>query len=537
MKRNLIMLLAGALVFVLASPLYAAPDIKVNGQVRVRLRYWSNFNLDDNSKSGSLTSGSSSTQGMGDRRYWDIRTRFGVDAKLTEGVRAVIQLEKYFDWGNVEAAGGTSPGGILATPGNSQQDPYFRQAYMDFAIPGLQEEGTRIQAGRSFFRTGHGMLWGNSLTGEDGITVYGPLGPGKFKLRYAIGTNQSANQGGRQRYGDNELHRFAIDYNFDVADKQNLEFYFIGQNDKAISGFTGTAATASASNVVLSGLGGTNVDHSQDYWGGVAYTGVAGPLALKAESAFQFGPTRRNVAFNASGPCTLGAASINPIGATCLREDNIDRQAFFAYGEATYKVTPALNFGIAFSFATGDDDPTDDTADNFVAPASEFTTNPARSWVDSEFFFGNRTSRGVGNNATNRFLPLWGRGTQDIDSKYSIGDGGTLYSAGLFMLNFKTKYSFNKEVTTWLNVNPGWASNHPDGSGRYMGTSIDGKIAYKPYKNIALNMYGGYFVTGGFFDQAGPCAAGLVGVSGTTCTGSPNTTNSFVFRMESIVTF
>jgi hypothetical protein len=532
MKRSLMVLLAGVLVFVLASPLYAAPDIKVNGQIRTRLRYWSNFNLDADRLDGSAKSGSSGTQGMGDRRYWDIRTRLGVDAKLSDGVRAVIQLEKYWDWGNVERNGGFNPG--LATPGSTPQEPYFRQAYMDFAIPGLQEQGTRIQAGRSFFRVGHGNLWGNSLTGEDGITVYGPLGPGKFKLRYAILDNQSPLATGRQRYGDNEQHMWGVDYNFDVAEKQNIELYFMGYNDKAITAFTGTAG--SATNIVLSKVGLGPVEHGQEYFFGAAYTGVAGPVALKAEGAYAFGPIRKNVAFNSSGPCTVGGANPAGAGSGCTMEDNISRSAFFVYGEATYKVIPAWNVGLAFSFATGDDDPLDDTADNFVLPAAEFTQNPARSWVDSEFFWGNRSARGVGNNATNRFLPLSGKATQDIDAKYSIGDFGTPYSAGLFSMQFKTKYSFNKQVTGFANVIPSWAPNHPDGVSKYMGTSIDAKLAYKPYKNIAMNMYGGYFITGGFFDQSGPCAAGAFGGS-TICNGSSNTTNSFIFRVESIVTF
>jgi predicted porin len=87
MKRNMMVLLAGLLVVVMASPLYAAPDIKVNGQIRTRLRYWVDLDLDSDLKTGQ------------DRRYFDTRTRLGVDAKLSDGVRAVMQLEKYFDFG------------------------------------------------------------------------------------------------------------------------------------------------------------------------------------------------------------------------------------------------------------------------------------------------------------------------------------------------------------------------------------------------------------------------------------------------------
>ncbi len=264
-------------------------------------------------------------------------------------------------------------------------------------------------------------------------------------------------------------------------------------------------------------------------------------MTLKFEGVGAFGPARRNVAFNAAGPCTLGAGSFNPVGPTCTREDNIDREAFFVYGEATYKIIPAWNVGIAFTFATGDDDPTDDTADNFVAPLSEFTTSPTRVWTDSQFFAGNRTGRILGNGGataagvstgTNRAFNFWGRGTVDVDKAFTIGDNGTPYSPGLLEIQFKTKYTFNKEVTGLLNVIPTWAENHPDGTGRYMGTEIDGKVAYKPYKNLLINGYVGYFVAGSFFDQGGLLSASTISNSLT-----PTNDDAWMFRTEAIVTF
>ncbi|MFQ5658694.1 MAG: hypothetical protein ACE5G5_14220, partial [Candidatus Methylomirabilales bacterium] len=141
MKRNLSMLLAGLLILVMASPLFAA-DIKVTGQIRTRLRYWVDFDLDNDVKSGSATSGSATTAGAGDRRYFDNRTRLGVEASLGEGVKAAIQLEKYFDFGNAQPQGTTSgsAGGAccLGTPNDTEIEPYFRQAWMDFAIPGVE---------------------------------------------------------------------------------------------------------------------------------------------------------------------------------------------------------------------------------------------------------------------------------------------------------------------------------------------------------------------------------------------------------------
>jgi len=531
MKRNLSMVLAGLLVLVMASPLYAAPDIKVNGQVRTRMRYWVNIDLDNNAKQANASGLNNS-----DRRYFDIRTRFGVNAKLSDGVRAVIQLEKYHDFGNVSPSSvrsSTVTGGVtLATLSDTSQDPYVRQAYIDFAVPGLQEEGWRIQAGRSFFRLGNGYLWGNSLTGEDGFTLYGPLGPGNFKARFAQTSNQSPSQAGRQRFFDNETSHWAVDYKFDVAEKQNLEFYISGLLDKGVDRYTGTGGAAT---ITLSGLAGAPVRHTDEYYIGAAYTGVAGPVALKFEGIYGFGNARRNVAFNTFGPCTLGAGSLNPSGAgaaACTREDNITRSAFFGYGEATYKIIPAWNVGLAFTIASGDDNPTDDKADGFVAPLAEWTTSPTRVWTDSQFFYGNRTSRILGNSTTNRAFNFWGRGTKDIDAAFTIGDNGTPYSPGLGELQFKTKYTFNKEVTGLFNVIPTWAMNHPDNTGRYMGTEIDGKVAYKPYKNISINGYFGVFFPGSFFDQGGALLTATTAAGGVAVNDT-----AWMFRMESIVTF
>jgi hypothetical protein len=543
------MLLAGALVLVMTSPLYAAPDIKVTGQIRNRWRYWVDTDLNSDRKIGQ------------DRRYLDNRTRVGVDAKLSDGVRAVIQLEKYFDWGNVgpnsarsstapnrNAAPGTNDATGTSTIGGTQQEPYFRQAFIDFAIPGLQEEGTRLQIGRSFFRLGHGFLWGNSLTGEDGLTVYGPLGPGDFKIRFAMTQNQSPAQSGRARMLDNELTHWAVDYKFDVAEKQNIEIYFVGARDTAVDSFTSLARkVGSGAAPPASAL--DRVRHGEDYWVGAAYTGVAGPIALKGELIGQFGKTRKDVCFNpGTGPATISGGSFQalnktatgavtagtPATSTCTAAStsaDIDRKgALFAYGEATYKVTPAWNVGLSFTFATGDDNPADDEYNNFVAPLAEFTTAPTRVWTDSQFFFGNRTGRTIGNSTTNRAFNYWGRGTKDVDAGASTGDNGTSFSPGLFDLQFKTKYTFNKEVTGLFNIIPTWAANKPDGQGRYMGTEIDGKIAYKPYKNLLINTYFGYFFSGGFFDVD---PAGTAFVTGTTTSAD----DAWLFRTEMIVTF
>lgn len=511
MKRNLCMVLAGLLVLVMASPLYAQPDIKVFGQIRTRLRYWVNIDLDKKVASAD------------DRRYFDNRTRLGVDAKLAEGVRAVIELEKYFDFGTIEPNAASVPG-TTATPnrnrpGETDQSPYFRQAWIDFVVPGLQEYGTRFQAGRSFFRVGHGFIWGSSLTGEDGFTLYGPAGPGNFKARFSQTTGASPSNAGRTRFFDNEVNNFMFDYKFPVVEKQNLELYFIGQFDRAVDAYSSLLSTATV-------VGATSpVRHGDNFWVGAAYDGVAGPVALKAEGTYQFGKTRRNVAFDTGTglPCTAAAA-------TCTRVDDIDRQAFFLYGEGTYKIIPAWDVALALTFASGHTGTSGDTYYNFVAPLSEWTTSMTNMFSDSQFYYGNRTARAIGSATTNRRYNYWGRGTLDVDKAggASIADDLSLYSPGLIMLEAKTKYVFNPQVTGNLAVIPMWAHRSPGGSGRYMGTEIDATVGYKPYQNLLINAYASYFVTGDFFDTGGALAAGQARQA---------TDNAWMFRAEALVTF
>ncbi len=63
-----------------------------------------------------------------------------------------------------------------------------------------------------------------------------------------------------------------------------------------------------------------------------------------------------------------------------------------------------------------------------------------------------------------------------------------------------------------------------------MGTELDGKIAYKPYKNLVINGYFGYFVSGGFFDVS---STGTAFVTGTTKSAD----DAWMFRSEMVVTF
>jgi hypothetical protein len=97
----------------------------------------------------------------------------------------------------------------------------------------------------------------------------------------------------------------------------------------------------------------------------------------------------------------------------------------------------------------------------------------------------------------------------------------------LFEIKGHTQYAFNPKVTGFLDVIGLWAAED-GGSGKYLGTEIDAKVAYKPYPNIVMNGYFGYFITGNWFDSA----------AGARPAGTSNVTdNGVVFRAEAIVTF
>jgi hypothetical protein len=465
MKRYLRMGLAGLLVIGMVSPLFAA-DIAVTGQVRTRYRYWNNLSLDSNQDAATAA---------GDRNYFDIRTRFGADAKLSEGVRARIELERYDNFGTL------APNVVAVT-----NSPNIRQAWLDFQIPGLPE-GWRTQMGRTFFSVGHQFVYGNSLTGNDGLTVYGPLGPGTLKAFFSQ-TNGGAVcclgevSGGTVTYE-------AIDYKFEVAPKQTLEVYGIASQDRGLAGLATTAPIA----------GGTVV--ANEFWVGGAYTGAIGPVALRFEGAYQGGTAREDA---------LGG--------------DIDRSAGMLWADATYKIIPEWSVGIDVSYATGDDDPTDKDFNNFVGPLASFATSPTRVWTDSGFFNGNRTARGIGNATTNRVYRFWGRGTLDSDvAPSTANDGTTAFSPGLLETKFHTQYAFNPKVTGFLDVIPAWADKNPGGSGKYIGTEIDAKVAYKPYPNVVMNGYVGYFLPGDFFDNPG--------------LANNVKDDAIVFRAEAVVTF
>ncbi|MEE8503856.1 MAG: hypothetical protein V3T26_05320, partial [candidate division NC10 bacterium] len=354
MKRYLTTVLAGLMVVGMTLPSYAA-EIKATGQVRQRYRNWTNLDLDSDAPSGL----------GGDRHYFDNRTRFGVDAKLSDGVRARIELERYFDWGT------QAPNAFQDT------SPRVRQAWMDFAIPGTEQSTPwRIQAGRSFFSVGHQFVWGNSLTGEDGITVYGPLGPGNLKFR--IGQQRISTQQvnlATRRFGSAGAIHMAIDYKVEVAPKQNVEFYVIYGNDKNVGDFSGTVQDAF----------GNAVTSAEEYWIGGAYSGAIGPVAIRAEVTGQFGDARSNACLTAAGgPALTGATCVTP-------GQDIDRSAFFIFVDGNYKPVPEASIGLGISFATGDDNQNDADFDNFVAPLASFTSSPTRVWTDSGFFFGNRS--------------------------------------------------------------------------------------------------------------------------------------------------
>ena len=65
-----------------------------------------------------------------------------------------------------------------------------------------------------------------------------------------------------------------------------------------------------------------------------------------------------------------------------------------------------------------------------------------------------------------------------------------------------------------------------------LGTEIDGKISYRPYQNLSITGYAGYFIPGDFFEQQGALRAATIAAG-----GNPVEDDAWIIRAEAVVTF
>jgi hypothetical protein len=505
MKRLWIFLGAGAFLLCIVTPLFAQMDIKSTGHIRVRYRDWQEFFMNDD-----LPTASQGGAGR-DRHYFDIRTRFGVTAKIEPGLTGVIEIERYDDFGShsiVAANASPSNTTALGIPGNSSE-LYFRQAWVDWVIPGTP---IHIAGGRQLPTVGGAIVFSGAVYGADGIQVYSALGPGTLTAFYWKPQND-----GDRRFADNDFDIYGGSYKFEWMARNGVEIYGLLSNDKirvpAQSAYAcpGVAPAEAAANNPSPG----DCRQTSEYFIGANFFGVQGPFTYRLEGAYQGGTARKNVAATAA----LGT----PAG-------DIDRRAGFVAGGVSYALVPQLALNLDGGWASGDDDPTDDTHTNFASIYGPF--QPTLLFTEGTPF-GNTAAAQIGNNPTNRAFVNTTLGTSDLDLTPSIDDNRARFSPGMFYAKPGVKWVPVKQLTINGDVALLWAAVSPGGVDSYIGTEVDIKAAWQVYKNLVVNWYFGYLFAGGFFDTGGALRAAQVGGPST----AHNVDDPWFSTIEFILTF
>jgi len=495
MKRLWILLGAGAFLLCIVTPLFAQPDIKTTGQIRVRYRDWNDF-LMDNDLAANTTSGRN-------RHYFDIRTRFGVKAAIEPGLTGAIEIERYDDFGThslVNAGVSPSDATALGIP-TGTGGVYFRQAWADWVIPGTP---VHIAGGRMLPTYGGSIVLDGSTYGMDGVQTYGQWGPVTVSAFYWKPQNGDTPGTQDRRFANNDFDIYGGNIKYWLLPKNSIELYGFLSNDKT------RAKTLSIANTpgICTGAPGDCADTSE-YFIGLAFFGATQNdiFTYRLEGAYQGGIARKSV----SPTAALGNAA-----------GDIDRSAFMIAGGVGFGIIPGVvTLKLDAGYASGDDNVADNEFNNF---ASIYGLGQPTLMFQEGNPFGNTSSAQFGNNTTNRAYNVTTLGTADADLAFSTTDTGTRFSPGLLYFKPGVKWVPLKQVSITGDVGVMWAPSTPSSVDSFMGIEPDILISWQVYKNLVVNGYFGYLFTGDFFDSA---RAGVAN----------NTDDPWFGRLEFILTF
>jgi len=514
MKRLRIFVGAGAFLLCIVTPLFAQQmDIKTTGQIRVRYRDWNEFLMNSDLPVQGQT-GAQAAQGARNRHYFDTRTRFGVNAKIEPGLMAVIEVERYDDFGTHSLVNGApSPSeatGLGIPTGTSAM--YFRQAFADWVIPGTP---IHIAGGRQLYTVGGSIVLSSAAYGMDGIQVYSALGPGTLTGYYWKPQNGDTAGTQDRRVGNNDFDVLGGSYKFEWSARNAVELYGLLSYDKtrAKTAIAANAGTAAGGNTCATSTSG-HCGQTKEFFVGANFFGVQGPFTYRLEGAYQGGIAREGVVNTFAGNATTA---------------DIDREAFMIAGGVSYALVPELALNLDGGWASGDDSPGDNTYSNFASIYGLF--QPTLLFSEGNPY-GNTSPSQFGNNTTNRAIFGTTMGTADLDLFTTLDDNGNRFSPGMFYVKPGVKWVPVKQLSINGDVGLLWAAVNPAGD-TYIGTEFDVKAAYQVYKNLVVNWYFGYLLAGNFFDTGGALRAGQVGGATTAF----NVTDPWFSTIEFILTF
>ncbi len=273
MKKFLVIIAVLALTVISS---VAMAEVTVSGSVDIRSLMWNN-NTDFTDK-------------LGDRDMTtQERIRLNIDAK-NDNVKGRITLENDWErWGtetpvqttgmnaNISGAnGGINPGangtGVEARQGEASQRGStakslgFREAWIDFTIPGAQP--AHVKVGHQFLQLGNGWFFRSMKYGSDAWLVGLP---GKNTVAFV---DVKVKEGLTTQNDD--VDAYVLLDNFKIDDTKTVGVYWARVQDRR--NYVGQAF----------GLGGPGTDNTLDNIG-LWFNGKLGPVNLQAELDFQMG--------------------------------------------------------------------------------------------------------------------------------------------------------------------------------------------------------------------------------------------------------
>ncbi|MGA2193326.1 MAG: hypothetical protein ABSG42_08145, partial [Nitrospirota bacterium] len=313
MKRFSIALLIGMIV--LASAGVAAAEVTVGGDIELRYDLWDNLALGN---APNLVQGATSSK---TQSFFADRILLNVDAKITEGLEAYVEMQTANNGASQRVWGGPSTnvyGSEVVSADNFEGESMaIRQAWVNFMIPGIP---VGVKIGHQPLALGHGIFIDTQRDGSDAILVYSKPLPNLLiaAVYNKVATTSSSIPGVPATVYVNSHH--------DVDAYAGLaNFTFIPNNTVGVF-------YAWAHDPLTHPLG-ADVARLQDF--GAIADGTIGPLSYKAEVDYQ--NINADVVTAAGGDTTIGVqnawAGMAGASANIVNLVNIGGEA--AYGTGT----------------------------------------------------------------------------------------------------------------------------------------------------------------------------------------------------------
>jgi len=481
MKKLFLAVLAGLMVMAMAS--VASAEVTVGGELEVRYDVWSNLQL--NSSAGRVTNvfAAHGSQVTETQSFWAQRVTLNVDAKITEGLEAFVELDTTgteIPWGGQTGfALNNNNGGLSQDLSHQDGTLDIKQAWINFMVPGLP---VGVKVGHQPLALGHGIWLDTHRQGSDAVLLYAKPIPELLLAGVYISGNNGSNTfpgvgGGLaldsaafgNGHNDTNIYAVLANYTFMENNTVGVNFSYVSDNNM------GGVATAHPGLTLGSGndLFATNTMVTLD--------GSMGPLSYRGEFDWLFVHTAR-----VNG-------GVEPAEVT----------AYAALLGADYQVTPMFKAGLEMAFGTGNDN---DDASAFYNPSTSAgagtTKNSGGTFQTMDHAYSVGPYGATSYNYAFLYNDKIGQGPLGTGGGLGFGDGfGGFGLANTGYVKLALKANPMDKLSVGLDAMYLHASAQAvAGQSRDLGWEVDMNASYKIYDNLTLDLRGGVFVPGAWYE-------------------------------------